>query len=132
MNLTNRDLPYVSYLDDSTRQLIIDLVSGEPGIDELWNKYGESIGLAATGESPIEAAKRNFNRRLGEIKMIICNDKIIKSFISDPGTTTLVDLALIFTGKLVSEKFGGIDVCAVGVLVARLGLLTLCSATQIE
>lgn len=130
MTLKHQQLPYAQFVNETTKERIQQILSRDPEIDELWHLYGESLGLPATGESQIDAAKKSFQRRLHDIKKSLCNDTTIQSFLSSPLSDASINLALVFTGKLLADKFAGIDICAVSILVAKIGLLKLCQSDQ--
>lgn len=123
-----QELPYIQYVDEVAKERISYIFSKDPSIDDLWNFYGETLGLPATGESKADAARRSFRRRLHDIRKSLCEDPTVQAFLYSPLADAAVNLALVFTGKLVADKFAGIDICAVSMLVAKIGLLKLCQS----
>ena len=131
--MSSKDLPYREALTKETEERLVSLYNQYSDIDELWGLYGEAIvGPAATGEPPIEPGKKSFNRILHQYKAALCNDKRIQAFLDDDQTGDILSLAMVFTAKLASEQFAGIDVCAAGLLIARIGLRKICEMERIE
>lgn len=117
---------FASLVDESTRRKILDVVAREQEVDELWEEYGNQLGLAATGEDPGELAKKSFGRRLSEIRRALCGNASIQAILNDPAVGAEIDLAVVLAGMLLESKFGGGHLASIAVLVSRIGLNKIC------
>ncbi|MEO1246552.1 MAG: hypothetical protein AAFX56_12815 [Pseudomonadota bacterium] len=127
----SKGLPYAEHLTDAERAHLIALNESYLDNEALWNVLGRSIeGHAATGEEP--DGKGAFNRQLRRIKDAICKDQKIIDFIDGPHAGDVLAIAMVCTAKLASVAFAGIDICAMGLLIARIGVRQLCRSDGIE
>lgn len=113
-------------MDDQTR--LMALAGEVDSLDDAWRVFGQTLGESADGRSPVERAKDAFRRLRPQLKVHLCGDPRITTFLTDPRADTWMAIAMVVTGKLADVRFAGVDYVALAVLVARLGLQQLCAA----
>ena len=127
------DYPYTDCLTEEMKGRIIELSKKSTDLEYLWGVYGEAIvGPSASGEPPTEEGKDGFNRFLYKFKESLCNDLRVQSFMNSDNSSDLIALSMVITAKLAADNFAGIDICAAGVLIARLGLRKICEMNSID
>lgn len=123
---------YTANLTEELQAEIITLISDDDsGTDKAWQALSEQMGDFATGGNKLKAARRYYARRRQEIKKMICEDEKIQKLMDDPITNSQIDIALIVAAKLLEEKFGGLDVAAIAVLTAKMGIMKLCGTDEL-
>lgn len=131
--MTTQTLPYHTELTSTDKERLLQWHEQNLELSELWAIYGQAaLGSAATGEPPEVPGRRSFNRLLPRFKTALCNDSRIQTFMDSDQASDVLALAMVFTARLASEQFQGIDVCAAGMLIARIGLRKLCASDYIE
>lgn len=127
------NIPYAEALTEKDRQRLKELFSSTDTLDDVWTTFAVSVvGSAATGEPAEKSAKKIFNRMLHRFKVSLCNDPKIRAFIDNQNVSDVLSLAMIFSAKLAADHFDGIDYCAAGLLIAKIGLRNVCETSHIE
>lgn len=126
MNTREAAEHYLNLVDEETERQVKALNQDALSLDDLWQRYGEELGLAATGEDPKEVGKKSFKRRLTSLRKAFCESNEIQAIMTDPALNAQIDLALVFAGKLLESRFGGVNIALVAVLVAKIGVFKLC------
>lgn len=124
--MTEASLPYLEHLSAPQLKRIQQLVASSRTVDDAWLEYAQEFGWAASGGDPVETAKKSVRSRLAELQLLLCQDAAIGKVAASPMTGAAIALASVFTGKLVASHFGGVDVVQLGVLLAQIGLLSIC------
>jgi hypothetical protein len=119
-------LPYVDQLSAEQLDRINALAGSDLSVDQRWAEYAREFGWGAGGGSRIDKAKDAVRQRLGELRKLLCEDAAIGKIAASPTTGAGIALASVINGKLVSSHFGGVDVVQLGVLLAQIGLLSVC------
>jgi len=118
--------PYEELLDEDVKKEIARLTSKEVTDEYLYMEIGMSLGAPATGEPPGDRGKKIVQRRLSEIRQLICSDKKIMAYCSDANVSDTTTIAVAIVGGLTASSFAGLNLVLVGCLVARIGLRTFC------
>lgn len=100
--------------------------------DELYTRLGAALLGTRLGVSPEDHdrdrrfGKQWFERQIGELQRRICHDKRVKGLLGTTASDRFVDAATI--AQLLSEHDDyAVNAPLIAVLVARLGLGTLCA-----
>lgn len=119
--------PYADALTDAEKQSLKALSGEVLSEDAAWERYGRALGPAVTGKSPIEGAKKIFNRKLEQFRKSLCDDPAIQTFIEDPQTIATFDLLLVLAGKLKIDGMEIDEALTGAVLVSQIGLMKICA-----
>jgi hypothetical protein len=124
--MSEAKLPYVDNLTVAHQERIRALVEEGFTVEQRWAEYAQEFGWGAGGGDPVERAKESVRLRLDELRRLLCSDSAIGKVAASPLTGATIALASVFTGKLLGAQFGGVDVVQLGVLLAQIGLLSIC------
>ncbi|UYV13477.1 MAG: hypothetical protein NCW75_04130 [Phycisphaera sp.] len=116
-------------VDHETAQSVSQMLADTETLDDVWHLYGLTQGASATGEDPVDTGKRTFVRRLQELRAIFCANPSIRAIVHNPALDKEIDLATVLAGVLLHQQYPGTQVAVIAVLVAKIGVIRLCSET---
>ena len=123
------NLPPLRHLTPEQIAEITQLVGDGSTLEQRWEQYAENYGLAASGGDPVERVRVSVRKRLTQLQDILCKDLALAKLASSPQTGVAISTALLITDKLIDAKYHDVDIATFGVLVAQIGIFSICAGT---
>lgn len=110
------------------QKMLADVSTADHGFERL----GEELGASALGGERWTRGKQVFDRRLAEVRKIVCESEQAKSYCGDSSYADATTIAALVAGSLMAANFAGLNVLLVSCIAARLGIRSFCSAAWDE
>lgn len=127
--MATEPIPPLQHVTPALVAEIEQLLADDRTTDQRWEQYAENYGLAASGGDPVARVRKMVRDRLDELQNILCNDLALAKIAASPQTAVALSTVLLITDKLMDAKYQDVDIATFSVLVAQMGIFSICAGT---